>query len=245
MNLDDTPLADILNETATLYETVAALPAVIEKVAAARPAGVPGSKLPPGANDLLDIDEHQRAITATDEWATFLARTLIDEVPRLGAIPHGTPGRLRLVARWAEHYENHPDLMLRYGIGLESREYLAELRRISKRGTRVVRTQSGCLDVACRGSYVATITGSDATGDLVCSVCGSRVPKDQWERWGARSTWVTPQRVATMLGIPVSTVRVWAHRYRWDREGQGRDVKYRTTDVQQTADGRGLERVEA
>ncbi|WP_131104039.1 helix-turn-helix domain-containing protein [Ornithinimicrobium sufpigmenti] len=241
MSLDNLPLATVLDETATLYETVAALPAVFERLITARPTGKPGSQPPPGAADLLDADEWGSAITAVDDWALFLAHVLLDELDGLGAIPHSTPGRLRLASRWTDHLEHHPDAHLRYAIGLDAREHLATLRRLSKRGTRTVRTNSPCLDVACTGEYVATIAGPDlADGDLTCSRCGSTVPREQWERWGSRTEWVTPARAASMLGIPVSTVRVWAHRYRWARQGTGRDVRYRTSDVRDTAGARGV-----
>ena len=239
MTPDAMPLADVLDETATAYETVAALPTVVERVDAARSTGKPGSQPPPGAQDALDADEHARAVTAVDEWALFLARLLVDEVDGLGAVPGSTPGRLRLASRWAEHLEHHDDLMLRYAVGLDAREHLVTLRRLARRGTRVVRTTSACMDVSCRGEYVATIAGAEASSDLVCSSCGQRVPQESWERWGARVEWITPQRAASILGIPVSTVRVWAHRYGWDRQGTGRAVRYLFADVDETAGQRG------
>lgn len=240
MSIDTLPLTDVLAETATLYETVAALPAVVERVQVARHSGKPSSQPPPGAGDLLDMDEYHRAVHAVDDWALFLAHVLIDEVPNLTGLPQSTPGRLRLASRWADHLEHHDDPMLRYAVGLDAREHLVTLRRMSKRGTRVVNTKSPCMDVACRGEYVATIAGTDLDhGDLTCSRCATVVPREQWERWGSRAEWVTPQRAANILGIPVSTVRVWAHRYGWDRQGTGRDVRYRTDDIRDTAEWRG------
>lgn len=240
MTPDAMPLADVLDETATVYETVAALPSVVPRVDAARMSGKPSSTPPPGAGDLLDADEYDRAVSAVDEWALFLAHVLVDEVEGLGSVPPSTPGRLRLASRWAEHLEHHDDLMLRYAVGLDAREHLVTLRRLARRGTRVVRTTSPCMDVTCRGSYTATIAGPGESDDLVCSGCGSRVPAEQWQRWGARREWVTPARAATMLGIPVSTVRVWAHRYGWERQGTGREVRYLTSDVHRTASGHGV-----
>lgn len=240
MSLDDTPLATVLEETATTYETVAALPTVVERIDSARSSGKPSSQPPPGAGDILDADEHWRAVTACDEWALFLARLLVDEVDGLGSVPHSTPGRLRLASRWADRLEGHEDVHLRYAIGLDAREHLTALRRVSRRGTRVVRTTSPCMDVSCTGEYVATIAGAGASDDLVCSRCRATVPRDQWERWGARVEWVTPQRAATILSIPVSTVRVWAHRYGWGRQGTGREVRYLTVDVWATAETRGV-----
>ena len=241
MSLDTLPLTTILEETATLYETVAALPPVVERVETARHSRKPGSTPPPGVGDLLDADEHQRAVQAVDEWAHFLAHVLVDEVDGLGAVPDSTPGRLRLASRWAEHFEHHDDTHLRYAIGLDAREHLVTLRRLSKRGTRVVKTHSLCLDVACRGTYVATLTGSRAKpGDLVCSDCGSTVPQEQWEKWGAKAEWISPARAASMLGVKVGTVRVWAHRYGWDRQGTGREVRYLAADVRRTGERRAV-----
>jgi hypothetical protein len=240
VSLDTLPLSVVLDETATLYETVAALPSVVERVRAARSSGKPGSQPPPGAGDLLDMDEYHRALHAVDEWALFLAHMLVDEIEGIGSVPASTPGRLRLASRWSEHLEQHADAHLRYAIGLDAREHLAVMRRMSKRGTRVVKTTSPCMDVACRGEYLATIAGPGTSDDLACSKCGARVPQEQWERWGSRTEWVTPARVASMLSIPVSTVRVWAHRYAWDRQGTGREVKYLAADVRETTLHRGV-----
>ncbi|WP_122262196.1 hypothetical protein [Ornithinimicrobium cerasi] len=231
MSLDTLPLSLVLDETATTYETVAALPTVVERVAVARLAGKPGSKPPPGAADLLDADEYHRGLAAVDEWALFLAHVLLDELDGLGALPDTTPSRLRLASRWAEHLEHHGDAHLRYAIGLDAREHLLTLRRLSKRGTRVVRTASLCLDTACRGEYVATITGPEVDGDLVCSGCGSRIPREQWQRWGSRTEWVTPEHAAHLLGV--SRVAVWqrAAREGWRRTGTRREVRYHREDV--------------
>src|SRR5690606_4227397 len=72
MTLDDAPLAAVLEDTATIYETVASLPTVVERIDSARSSGKPSSQPPPGAGDILDADEHWRAVTACDEWALFL-----------------------------------------------------------------------------------------------------------------------------------------------------------------------------
>lgn len=231
MSLDTLPLSDVLDETATVYETVAALPSVVERVSAARSSGKPGSQPPPGAADMLDMDEYHRAVNAVDEWALFLAHMLVDELDGLGTVPESTPGRLRLAARWAEHLERHDDAHLRYAIGLDAREHLQALRRIAKRGTRVVRTSSPCLDVACKGEFVATITGPDVTDELVCDRCGQRVPREQWQRWGSRTAWVTPEHAARLLGVSVQAVWQRASRERWRRTGRLRDTRYHRDDV--------------
>ena len=231
MSLDTLPLSDVLDETATTYETVAALPSVVDRVATARNSGKPSSQPPPGAGDLLDMDEYHRGLHAVDDWALFLAHLLVDEVEGLGSVPDSTPGRLRLAARWSDRLETHGDAHLRYAIGLDAREHLATLRRLSKRGTRVVRTKSACLDVACRGEYVATIAGAEVDGDLVCSGCGTHIPRDQWERWGAQAEWITPQRAANMLGISMPAVWQRASREGWRRSGTHRATRYHSDDV--------------
>ena len=231
MSIDTLPLTDVLAETATLYETVAALPSVVERVEVARHSGKPSSQPPPGAADLLDMDEYHRAVTDVDEWALFLAHVLVDEVDGIGSVPDGTPGRLRLASRWADKLEAHDDTHLRYAIGLDAREHLVVLRRMSKRGTRVVNTRSACLSVSCPGTFVATIAGPDVDDDLVCDRCGSRVPRDQWERWGSRAEWVTPERAASILGISKAAVWQRASREDWRRTGTHRDVRYHRDDV--------------
>lgn len=227
---DARPLSVVLDETATLYETVAAL-SPTEHVPTARARAIAQSAPPPGVLDVLDDDELHRAITAIDDWALFLAHVLLDERDGLGTIPPSTPGRLRLASRWAEHFEDHPDVHLRYAIGLDAREHLRTLRRLSKRGTRLVRTDSACLDVTCGGQYVATIAGADVTDELVCDRCGQRVPPEQWQRWGSRAVWVTPEHAARLLGCTVQAVWQRASRERWRRTGRGRDTRYHREDV--------------
>jgi len=232
VSLDALPLSAVLDETATTYETVASLPPVVERVATARNSGKPSSQPPPGASDLLDMDEYHRAVNAVDDWALFLAHLLVDEVDGIGSVPDSTPGRLRLASRWADRLENHDDAGLRYAIGLDAREHLIVLRRLSKRGTRVVRTNSACLNVACTGEYVATIAGPEVVdGALVCSGCGQTIPREQWERWGAQAEWVTPERAANMLGITRAAVWQRAAREGWRRSGTRRTTRYHADDV--------------
>lgn len=238
MSIDTLPLTDVLAETATLYETVAALPSVVERVEAARNSSKPGSKPPPGASDLLDMDEYHRAVTAVDDWALFLAHVLVDEVEGIGSVPDGTPGRLRLASRWADRLEAHDDVHLRYAIGLDAREHLAMLRRVSKRGTRVVHTKSACIDPSCRGQYSATIAGPDVVdGALVCSHCGERVPRERWERWGTKAEWITAEHAARLLGLTVHAVWQRAKREEWRRTGTHRATRYHKEDVCATLSG--------
>ena len=237
MSLDDLPLDVVLNETADAYETLAALPPTASDTGGRRP-GKPGSKVPPGVNEILDIEEHQTTITAVDDWALYLAHHLLDIEPGIGRIPNSTPGRLRLAARWTDKLEAEPDMFARYAFAYDAVEHLKVLRRLVKRNNRIVRTVSACLNVACKGAYEAVIDGPDIDGDLVCPACKDRVPADQWSRWGARSEWVTVTHSARMLGISETAVRQRASRGGWRRRGEGREVRYRTEDVTATVEAR-------
>ena len=235
MSLDDLPLDIVLNEAATTYETLAALPPTASPIGARRP-GKPGSKVPPGVNEILDAEEYETTITAVDDWAEYLAHHLLDIEPGIGRAPDHTPGRLRLAARWTDKLEQEPDLLARYAFKFDAVEHLKMLRRLVRRNNRVVRTGSACLNITCKGQYEAVIDGPDIDGDLVCSHCKDRVPAEQWSRWGAQSEWVTVARAARILGISETAVRQRASRGNWARKGEGREVRYRTADVNAAAD---------
>lgn len=228
---ENLPLDVVLSETADAYETVASLPPVVER-GGGKASGKPGSRVPPGLNEVLDQDEYQRAVGEVDSWALYVAHHLLDTVPGIGSVPDSTPGRLRLAARWADRLENEPDVMARYAFESDARAHLATMRRLARRGTRRVRTESPCLDVTCTGRYVIQLGGPDADGDLVCSHCQDRVPQDAWERWGTRTEWVSVERAMTMLGVE-SKHAVWsrAKREKWRRRGEGREVRYWAEDV--------------
>ncbi|UNX54096.1 helix-turn-helix domain-containing protein [Georgenia sp. TF02-10] len=232
MSLDDLPLEVVLDELASTYETVAALPPVVPDPGGRKP-GKPGSRVPPGVTEIIDADEHDRAVAEVDSWAEFVAHVLIDEEPGIGKVPDHTPGRLRLAARWADRIENHPDEMLRYALCFDAVEHLRMMRRLARRHDRVVRTGSPCLVVTCPGTYEAVIDGPGFDGDLVCSnpACRDRVGHEQWSRWGARSEWVTVERAARLLNVSEDLVRQWAKRRHWRRKGEGRNVRYKTEDV--------------
>lgn len=230
MSLDDLPLRHVLNETADVYEILAALPPSTSSTGGRRP-GKPGSKVPPGVGELLDIEEHERAISTVDEWAMHLARHLVDITPGAGALSDTTPGRLRFAASWADKLEDEEDLFARYAFRYDAVENLKALRRLVRRSNRTVRTGSACMDVTCRGTYTATVDGPEVTDELTCSRCGDKVPRSTWERWGARSEWVTVAHAANMLGITENAVYLRASRGGWRRRGSGREVQYRTEDV--------------
>ena len=227
MSIDDVPLGAVLDELAGLYETVAALPPVVERPGA-KMRTVPGPRIPPGVTDLLDADERARAIRELDDCAGFLTRVLLDE--GMNATATTVPGQLRFAALWSGVIDTL-DTMLAYALHYDVREHLATFRRLARRGTRIVRTGSTCLDVTCAGQYVAAIDGPEVDGDLVCDRCRDRVPREQWERWGSRSEWVTPERAARMLGVTVAAVKMRASRGEWQRTGIGRNVRYLTADV--------------
>lgn len=227
---DFLPFDTLLGELADVYETVAAMTPTIERVGGPV-SGKPGSKLPPGLSETLDIDEHTRAVAAVDSWAEYLAHHLIDTEPGIGSVPDSTPGRLRLAARWADRLTDEPDLFARYAMRADGSERLVEMRRLSRRGTRRVRTDSPCLDVTCFGAYVAAIDGPEVDGDLVCSRCGDRVPHAQWSRWGSRVEWVTVEHAANMAGCTINAVKIRASRMGWRKQGTGRNVKYHADDV--------------
>lgn len=227
---DNLPLNVVLDETASAYEIVASLPSILER-GAGKSSGKPGSRMPPGMSEVLDHDEYQRAVDEVDSWAEFVAHVLIDDQPRIGSVPDTTPGRLRLAARWADRLEAHSDVMLRYALQDDARQHMANMRRLARRGTRRVRTESPCLDITCTGRYVVTLDGPDTNGDLVCTICSDRVPQAQWERWGARTEWVTVEHAANILGVSVQAVRQRASRGGWKRRGEGREVRYWADDV--------------
>lgn len=230
MSLDDLPLRHVLNETADVYEILAALPPSTSSTGGRRP-GKPGSKVPPGVGELLDAEEHQSALDTVSAWAMYLARHLVDITPGAGALSDTTPGRLRFAASWADKLEDEEDLFDRYAFRYDAVENLKALRRLVRRSNRTVRTGSACMDVTCRGTYTATVDGPEVTDELTCSRCGDKVPRSTWERWGARSEWVTVAHAANMLGITENAVYLRASRGGWRRRGSGREVQYRTEDV--------------
>lgn len=234
--MTDTPLEAVLNETADAYETVASLPPVVERVPGKTSGGKPGSQMPPGMSEVLDVDEYERAVTEVDEWALYVAHHLLDTVPGIGTVPDTTPGRLRLAARWADRLENEPDVMARYAFATDALEHRAAMRRLARRGTRRVRTHSACLDVSCAGEFVAELVGPDMGEEISCDQCGMKVPREQWEKWGSRTEWITVERAMTILGVATKQA-VWsrAKRERWRRRGEGREVRYHVDDVEQRA----------
>lgn len=228
----------VLDELAREYEeTKARGPASGESVAGGS-TGRPGSSAPPGAQELLDVDEHYQALAAVDRLATFVVRLLIEEVPGIGAVSDGTAWRLRLAGEWIEDLAALPDERQAAEVLDDARRCLRELRRLARRGVTRVRTDSPCLHITCSGSYEYVPDGPDASEDLVCSRCRDRVPRAKWQRWGARSDWVTVERAMAILGVATRHA-VWsrAKREGWRRRGAGREVRYWRNDVARRVEG--------
>lgn len=226
---------DKVLEVASAYETVAALDLTPEAAGVGHAA--PGSRLPPGMQEVLDTMEVRDALTAVDEWAEFCAHILLDECEL--SVPKLTPARLRLVAANVGHFIDHADEMLAMAFDDDLHERLRSMRRLSKRGTRRVQTGMRCQDPTCRGHYVSPLgTSGDRHEDaIICDKCDHRVPHAVWSSWPrARVQYVTPEHAAKMLGTTVGAVRMRASRGRWGRIGTGRDVRYSVEAIRSAGD---------
>ena len=230
-------LRDDLLEAAQRYETVIAL----ESDTTAQHCGhaPPGPRVPPGAQEILNADQLCRAIEAVDGWAEFLAHVLVDEVGVTA--PDATTARLRLAAEHVAHFTDHDDEMLALSVRDDARHHLRELRRLSKRGTRRVRTGITCQRYGCDGPLVSPLGGPDRTSDaLVCEKCSHEVPYSVWSSWPrARVQFVTVEHAARLCGTTPNAVRIRASRGKWRKVGTGRDVRYHVEDVRAAS---GMER---
>lgn len=235
MSLESLRLRDRLLELAERYETVVALDLTQGDAPAGR--SKPGSRVPPGAQEILDADEIERAVTAVDEWAEFLAHVIADECEV--QMPDGTAARLRKVAEHAEHLASHDDELLALSVEDDLHERLRDLRPLSRRGVRKVQTGVRCQEYGCRGRLISPLGNSPDRHDaaLVCDRDGRHVvPHSVWSSWPrARVQYVTVEHAAKMLGTTVAAVKMRASRGRWRRVGTGRDVRYLTEDVRAAA----------
>lgn len=228
MSLEGLDLRDDLLELADLVEQVVSLPPV------AREPGrtVPGSRVPPGAEELLEADEVDRAMAEVDSWAQFVHHVVVDEDG--GAPAETTPARLRVAAEHAEYLAAHPDELLALAVVDEAGDHLRAVRRLARRGERRVRTGHACTRPGCRGHLVSPLgAGGDRRDDaLVCDRCSTRVPYSVWSSWPrAKVQWITPDHAARLLGTSYVGVRLRASRGRWRRIGTGRSVRYLVDDV--------------
>lgn len=238
--ITEATLRSQLLEVAERYETVTTLdPAAAP---AERVRSAPGSRVPPGMQEVLDEDEAARAIAAADDLAQFLAHVLVDELDVAGTPT--TPGRLRLAAQHAAHFIVDDDLpdsddhgLMALGVQDDVRESLTAMRRLARRAVRRVRTGHRCHQ-GCGGQYVSPLgVSTDRHEDaLQCERCGHEVAHDVWSRWPrARVQWITVEHAAKMLGTTVPAVKMRASRGRWRRIGTGREVRYSVEDVRSAA----------
>ncbi|MFE9232040.1 hypothetical protein [Cellulosimicrobium funkei] len=219
-----------LIELARLYETVASLD--IEPGLSVD-ATKPGSRVPPGVQDILDDDEVTRALQALADWAEFCVHVLADETGYRSS--ELAPARLRAIAQPENvaHFLEHPDPFLAIAWCDDLRDHLGTMRHLAKRGARPIRTRSACMNVTCPGEYIANPHGTDATEDLICSACGDRVGWGVWHRWGSRAEWITVEHAMNVLGVSTKmAVYQRAKREGWRRQGRGKRVRYHRDDVQ-------------
>ena len=221
---------DDLLDLAERYETVAALDLTPDPGNIGRTP--PGSRLPPGMQEILEADEIRTALTAVDEWAEFVAHVTVEECDV--TMPCSTPARLRVVAALSAHFIYHDDEMLALAFRDDLADHLRSMRRLSGRGVRRVQTGVRCQIPTCKGRYVSPLgTSADRTDDaLVCEHCGHRVPYVVWTSWPrARVQYITVEHAAHMVGTTVEAIRQRAARGKWRRVGTGRDVRYFVDDV--------------
>jgi DNA-directed RNA polymerase subunit RPC12/RpoP len=200
----------------------------------------PGSRVPPGMQEILDDDEVQRAVTAIDDWAEFLAHVLADELD-VAAPSTTTPARLRLAAHHSEHFatvDYSENGLLSLAVQDDLRDHLRAMRRISGRSVRRVRTGVRC-HVGCGGQYVSPLGTSEDRHDssIRCDRCGHEVLFVVWSAWPrARLQYVTVEHAAKMAGTTVSAIKMRASRQKWRRIGTGADVRYYVEDVRGDVD---------
>lgn len=225
---------DDLRELAERYETVAALDLTPDPSENVRHAA-PGSRVPPGAQEILDADEIARALHEVDDWAEFLAHVLVDECEL--TVPDATPARLRLAGEHAAYFIEHADEMLALAFMDDLHDGLRAMRRLSGRGVRRVRTGMRCQRLGCRGQLVSPLGGDDRKDDaLVCDHCAERIEYVVWSHWPrARVQWITVEHAAKMLATSAAAVHVRASRGKWRKVGTGRDVRYSVDDVREAA----------
>jgi hypothetical protein len=237
--VSDLDVRDRVLDLARLYEEVAALDlTIVAAEALGRPT--PGSKLPPGLIEILDAEEVSSALAAVDDVALFWAHDLADD--RDLTAPDLTADRLRFVSQNVDHFTQHDDEMLALAFDDDLAERLKEMRRLSRRGTKVIRTGRRCDEYGCKGKLISPLgrEGSDK-GDtaLICDADSwHQVPYSVWSAWPrARVQYITVEHAAKMLGTSVDAAKKRASRGKWRRIGTGRDVRYLVEDVRVAADG--------
>lgn len=226
-NLESLAVRDDLLELAAKYETVATL-----DVVPSGPVGrsAPGSRVPPGMQEILDADEINRVLLAVDDWAEFLAHVLIDDLEAV--VPDTTPARVRAAAEHADHFVNHEDELLAVSFLDELHDHLRAVRRLAGRGVRHIRTGMRCPH--CDGHLYSPLgDGESGDGALRCDKdARHQVPFIVWSTQPrARVKFITVEHAAHRLGTTNNAVRILASRRHWRRVGTGRDVRYLIDDV--------------
>ena len=220
---------DDLRELADLYETVAALDLAPDPGMVGHTT--PGSRLPPGLQEILDAEEIAAALRAVADWAESVARVVAEECDV--TLPDLTPARLRTVAAHAGHMVDHADEMLALTFCDDLATHLRVMRRLFRRAVRRVRTGVRCQDPTCKGHLVSPLGVGDRSDDaLECDRCHARTPYLVWSAWPrARIQYVTVEHAAHMAGTTVDVIRHRAARGKWRRVGTGRQVRYHVDDV--------------
>lgn len=227
-------LRDDLLDLAERYEVVVALDltnACLDRLMRTPP----GSRVPPGMQEIMNDDEVQRAVSALDDWAEFLAHVLADELD-VAAPTSTTAARLRLAAHHSEHFatiDYSENGLLALAVQDDLRDHLRAMRRIAARSVRRVRTGVRC-HVGCGGQYVSPLGVSEDRHEssITCDRCGHEVPFVVWSAWPrARVQYVTVEHAARMAGTTVNAIRIRASRKKWRRIGTGTDVRYFVDDV--------------
>jgi hypothetical protein len=223
---------DDLREIAELYEAVAALEIHHDPMRA-----VPGPRVPPGAQEVLDADEFQRALTAVDDDALSYGHIALAE--RDETLPDSTPGRLRYIADHVDTILDDDDELLVLSFLDDTAAHLTRLHHLARRGAKVIRTGHHCQEHGCDGRLVSTLGEGAGKGDgaLVCDREARHVvPFAVWSSWPRmRVQWITVEHAAKILLTTVGAVKVRASRGKWRRVGSGREVRYSREDVQGAA----------
>lgn len=227
-----TPLdaRDRLLELADRYEQVGSL-----DLAEARAIQVhtkPGSRVPPGMSEILDLDEIERALGLVDEYAEGWCHMLLDG-SAIDVVPDFTPARLRLLSMHAAWFVDNDDRLFAMTFVADLGELLRQTKNLACRGERRVHTWHRCTDPECKGWMTAVL--GEHNGDLTCSKagCGVTVPYDTWSRWPhARREWITVEHAKNLCGAAtIGATYKRAARLGWRKRGEGKEVRFKREDV--------------
>lgn len=145
----------------------------------------------------LVINEHvSQCMADVREWATFLARVLIDETPDFAA-PGDTADLLRTLADRVGHFTEHPDDGMRLAFHDDLTTHLGKVLRVAyPDGYRTLDTRVPCEHhgdsaagerVDCAGTYTVRPREDGSMPDLICDRDREhRVAPNVWSRSGWR-----------------------------------------------------------